>query len=333
MNAIETMNLTKRFGNLIAVDHVSFSVKWNEIFGFLGPNGAGKTTTINMLITLMKPTEGEAFVADYNVVENPEEVRKRIGVVFQDPTLDRHLTGWENLWIHGRIYGIPKRELKIRIKEFLEFVELDNWANVQVKNYSGGMMRRLEIARALICNPEILFLDEPTLGLDPQTRVKIWDYIVKLKKEMGVTIFLTTHYMEEAEKLCDKVAIIDYGKIISMGTVNELKHSIGGEVVYIKTNDANYLAILASKIESEGFAEKTKIICNEILAVYTKKASETIPMIFDVAQKLKIKVAEITYHIPTLEDVFLKFTGRHLRDEKVDFFEHFRMSRMRRWRK
>ena len=333
MDAVEAKGLTKKFGDLVAVDHVDFNVKWGELFGFLGPNGAGKTTTINMLITLLKPTEGTATVAGYDILKEPEKVRKKIGVVFQDPTLDRQLTGWENLWIHGKIYGLSSVELKTRIREFLNFVELENWANVQVKNYSGGMMRRLEVARALLYDPEILFLDEPTLGLDPQTRVHIWNYIQRLRKERKVTIFLTTHYMDEAEKLCDRVAIIDHGKIIANGTVEELKSLIGNEIIYVRINNANKLHSFIQVLRGQGFAEKVQPISDNMASISTKKASETIPMVFDIAQGLGVNVNEVTYHAPTLEDVFLNLTGRRLRDEKASFFDHVRMRRMRRIRR
>ncbi|RLG36409.1 MAG: ABC transporter ATP-binding protein, partial [Thermoproteota archaeon] len=230
--AIEADGLTKRFGDFTAVDHVSFTVEEGEIFGFLGPNGAGKTTTINMLITLMRPTEGTARVAGHDVVAEPDRVRERISVVFQDPTLDRRLTGWENLWIHGRLYGIPRDELAERIERAARFTEIERWLHVTVDRYSGGMMRRLEIARALLYEADVIFLDEPTVGLDPQTRARIWEYIRALRRE-GLTIFLTTHYMDEAERLCDRVAIIDHGRIVAMGTVDELKSIVGGEVVYV----------------------------------------------------------------------------------------------------
>ena len=231
---IEVENLTKKFGDFYAVKGISFKVKKGEVFAFLGPNGAGKTTTINMITTLLKPTSGTIRVAGYDAIKNPNEVRKRIGIVFQDMTLDRELTAYENLYIHGRIYGYKGEELKRRIEEMLNFVELYEHRNRIVKYFSGGMIRRLEIARALIHKPEILFLDEPTVGLDPQTRVHIWDYIKEMKKEHDMTIFLTTHYMEEAENLADRIAIIDNGKIIAIGTVDELKSIVGDDIVYLK---------------------------------------------------------------------------------------------------
>jgi len=333
MEAIEAEGLTKRFGDLVAVDHVDFQVEWGEVFGFLGPNGAGKTTTINMLITIMKPTEGTAKVAGYEILTEPDKIRRKIAVVFQDPTLDRQLTGWENLWIHGRIYGVPPAKLRGRIAELLEFVGLERWAKTQVKYYSGGMMRRLEIARALLYNPEILFLDEPTLGLDPQTRAQIWEYIQMLKRDEGTTIFLTTHYMEEAERLCDRVAIIDHGKIVSIGSVKELKDSVGGEVIYVKVDPYVEIQSFARAVKEHSFAEKIQIVNGRTIGIFTKDAPGGIPLVFEVAQSLGVGVAEVAYHSPTLEEVFLKFTGRRLRDETAGFFEHARMVVRSRWRR
>ncbi|KYH42125.1 MAG: putative daunorubicin resistance ABC transporter, ATP-binding protein, partial [Candidatus Bathyarchaeota archaeon B63] len=213
--AVRTVGLTKRFGELIAVDHVSFEVRRGEIFGFLGPNGAGKTTTIRMLTTLLKPTEGTAEVWGHDILKERDAVRRSLGIVFQDPSLDDLLTGRENLEFHGRIYGIPKAERERRIKELLELAQLSERADDLVRTYSGGMRRRLEIARGLMHHPKVLFLDEPTLGLDPQTRRAVWSYIQRMNKDEEVTIFLTTHYMEEADHLCERIAIIDYGRIVA----------------------------------------------------------------------------------------------------------------------
>jgi len=324
--------LTKTFGTLKAVDEVSFTVKRGEIFGFLGPNGAGKTTTINLLTTLMKPTSGRGMVAGFDVQKEPQKVRERIGVLFQDLTLDRELTGWENLWIHGLIYGVPRGLLRSRIRELLAFVELEDWAGSQVKKYSGGMQRRLQIAAALLHRPEILFLDEPTLGLDPQTRAHIWDYILFLQRNEKVTVFLTTHYMDEAERLCHRTAIIDHGRIIALGSPEELKRALGSEVVYVQ---------LASKSlqETERMAESLKG-CREFsrvhvvrpgeISVSAARAPEAIPKIFEKAEGLTVKIREVTYHMPTLEDVFLHLTGRKLRDEEVSGMEAVRIRH--RWR-
>ncbi|MFH0833007.1 MAG: ATP-binding cassette domain-containing protein [Candidatus Aenigmatarchaeota archaeon] len=222
MDAIKIENLTKKFNGFTAVDSVSFDVKQGELFGLLGPNGAGKTTTISMLSTILKPTAGTAKLCDYDVMKNQGDVRKCIGIVFQTSTLDDELTGKENLDMHGRLYHIDRVEREGRITLVLKLVDLTDKADVQVKKYSGGMKRRLEIARGLMHKPRVLFLDEPTLGLDPQTRRNIWDFIKKLKED-GVTIILTTHYMEEADYLCDRIAIIDHGKIIALDTPKNLK--------------------------------------------------------------------------------------------------------------
>jgi len=330
---IEARELTKAFGDLVAVDHVSFEVKKGEIFGFLGPNGAGKTTTINMLITLLKPTEGEAWVAGFSVLEEPHEVRKRIGVVFQDPTVDRRLTGRENLWIHGRMYGISGSELKERIKEALELVELERWADVVVRKYSGGMVRRLEIARTLLCEPEVLFLDEPTLGLDPQTRAHIWDYIEALRREKGITIFLTTHYMEEADRLCDRVAIIDKGRIIALGTPSELKSTVGLGVVYVRLSEVSPVKEFVRAVLNDGLVEEARPAGRNRIAMFVRDAPKFIPRLFEKASELDVTISEITYHMPTLDDVFLRLTGRGLRDAEAGLMEHIRARMMARFRR
>ncbi len=316
--AISVRNLVKKFGDLVAVNNVSFDIRNGEIFGFLGPNGAGKTTTINILVTVMKPTEGQAFVAGYNVIEEPVKVREKIGVVFQDNTADRNLTGWENLYIHGLIYGLKGNDLKRRIEDALEFAELTRFKDVPVKNYSGGMMRRLEIARALMHSPEVLFLDEPTIGLDPQTRAKIWEYIRMLRKEERVTIFMTTHYMDEAEELCDRVAIIDHGKIMAMGSPDELKSSLGGDMIYIKVSGySDAIRKFADEVIREDIALSYKIIeVEDLVAFSVKHASKVIPIIFELANIFNIKIEEIKYTQPSLGDVFLHYTGRELRDEE-----------------
>lgn len=220
---IEVENLTKKFGDFTAVDSISFSIKNGEIFAFLGPNGAGKTTTIRMLTTLLKPTSGRIKMNGFDPLKNQDEVRKSFGIVFQDPSLDDELTALENMEFHGVLYNVPKDVRRTRIEQLLKYVELWDRKNDFVKNFSGGMKRRLEVARGLIHHPKIIFLDEPTLGLDPQTRSHIWNYIKSLNKEEDMTVFFTTHYMEEAERVAQRVAIIDHGKIISQGTPAELK--------------------------------------------------------------------------------------------------------------
>jgi len=231
-DTIEVSGLTKVFdGSVRAVDEINFVVKGGEILGFLGPNGAGKTTTLNMLSTLLKPTSGTATVNGHDIVEEPDAVRRSIGYVFQDPTLDIELTGRENLDFHGRLYGINRSLRKQRIEEMLEVVQLTDRADNLVKTYSGGMKRRLEIARGLLHHPQVLFLDEPTLGLDPQTRRSIWEHIQRLNQEKKITIILTTHYTEEADYLCDRILIIDFGKIVALDTPDKLKAKLEGDVV------------------------------------------------------------------------------------------------------
>ena len=284
-----------------------------------------------MLTTLLKPTEGKAWVAGYDVVEQPHQVRKRIGVVFQDVALDWELTGFENLWIYGMIQGVGERELREKVPKLLEFVGLSGWADTQVKRYSGGMMRRLEIAQIMVHSPEIIFLDEPTLGLDPQTRVHVWDYIRELRSEFGTTVFLTTHYMEEAEKLCDRVAIIDHGKIIALGTPEELVSKLEGEVVYVRFEQGLNKAAV-ERVGELGCVLGVRVVEGDRVAVSVRRASEAIPEIIDACSKAGAKVAEVTYHRPSLEDVFISLTGRGLRDEKWDWVSHMRLSRARRMR-
>ena len=241
LEIIKTNNLTKKFNDFTAVDHISFSVREGEIFGFLGPNGAGKTTTIKMLTTLLYPTEGSAELSGFNVIKKRDDVRKHIGVVFQEPALDTELTGRENLDFHARIYGLDKDKRKKRAAEVLKLVDLEGKKDEVVKNYSGGMKRRLEIARGLMHYPTVLFLDEPTLGLDTQTRRAIWEYVKKMNKEEKTTIFLTTHYMDEADYLCDRVGIIDHGKILVIDSTTSLKNAVGNDVITLSCSDIEEL--------------------------------------------------------------------------------------------
>ncbi len=309
---IETRNLVKKFKDVTAVDSVSFKVYRNEIYGLLGPNGAGKTTTINILITLLKPTSGEAYIDGIDVVKKPAEVRKRIGVVFQDPSLDMFLTAYENMYIHGRIYGLSGRELEKRIYELLDFVDLKQYANKVVRYFSGGMRRRLEIARALIHEPEILFLDEPTIGLDPQTRNRVWEYITRIKREKGVTILMTTHYMDEAEMLCDRIAIMDHGKIIAEGTADYLKSLVGSDVVIVRFQGQKSTCLEPG----DGI-----LSCKEIMGgveLIVKDATKILPRIFEEYELRGASIAEISYRRPSLNEVFLHLTGRELRDSLED---------------
>ncbi len=309
--AISVDGLVKKFGNFTAVDRVSFSVKNGEIFGLLGPNGAGKTTTISILSTILNLTSGNATVNGKSVSRDKDAVRKLIGIVFQDPSLDDELTGRENLDIHARLYGVRGREKKEAIDRVLKLVELDDKADKQVKTYSGGMKRRLEIARGFIHNPKILFLDEPTIGLDPQTRRKIWDYIKHLNETERLTIILTTHYMEEADELCDRIAIIDHGRIIKLDTSERLKDSLGGDIIRIGTNASKKLIHL---IKSKRIAKNAKEYDGGVETA-TKDGSKAIPRIIEIAKDNGIDVSYTTLKRPTLEDVFISLTGKEIREE------------------
>ncbi len=312
MEIIKTHNLTKKFDKLTAVDNVSFSVKKGEIFGFLGPNGAGKTTTIKMLTTLLNPTGGSAEVAGFNIIKQRDMVRQNIGVVFQEPALDIELTGKENLEYHARMYGLSKNKRESRIKDVLQLVDLENKKKVFVKKYSGGMKRRLEIARGLMHYPKVLFLDEPTLGLDSQTRRAIWSYIKKMNMEEGTTIFLTTHYMEEADFLCDRVGIIDYGKILIMDSTLNLKNSVGNDVITLSSQDNEKLA---EKLKKEPWIKNIKQY-DSFLTLGVEKGEEKIPVIIEIGQSHNIRIKSISVRKPTLDDVFLHFTGRTIRDQE-----------------
>ena len=246
MPIIEVKNLIKKFDQTTAVDNISFTIEKGEIFAFLGPNGAGKTTTIKMLTTLLDPTGGTISLNGFNVVENPSDTRKSFGIVFQDPSLDTELTAYENMEFHGVLYGLSRKVANPRIKELLTLVELDDRKDDFVKNFSGGMKRRLEIARGLLHHPKVLFLDEPTIGLDPQTRNHIWGYIKNLSEKEGITVFLTTHYMEEAERVANRVAIIDHGKIVKEGTAESLKRETGKDSL----EDA-FIALTGNTIRSD----------------------------------------------------------------------------------
>jgi len=325
MAIIEARGLTKRFDGLVAVDHIDLDVEEGEIFGFLGPNGAGKTTTIKMLTTLLKPSEGEAKVCGYDVVKQPDLVRKSIGVVFQEPALDDQLTGRENLDFHARLYGLNRREREERVEEVLKLVGLEDRADELVKNYSGGMRRRLEIARGFIHHPRILFLDEPTLGLDVQTRRAIWSYIMELNKREGITIFLTTHYLEEADKLSDRVAIIDNGKILAVDSPRKLKDMIGSDVITLRCSEPSRLKNI---LESVSWVRDVK--CHgEELSIYVELGETKIPKIIRIAEEYGIRINSITLREPSLEDVYLNFTGKTIREEVKPMM---RPPRLRGWR-
>lgn len=321
MYAIKVDNLTKRFDEVVAVDHISFTVDAGELFGLLGPNGAGKTTVINMLSTLLKPTSGYGAVAGFDISKSKDDVRRSIGVVFQETALDIKLTGRENLEFHAMMYGMGKEERRKRIKEVLELVELTEKESVWVEKYSGGMKRRLEIARGLIHKPKVLFLDEPTLGLDTQTRRHIWDYIKKLNKEGEVTIILTSHYMEEADFLCDRVAIMDNGKFVASDSPEKLKDILGGDVVSMEIEGD--LESLMGQLKSLEWIE-TSTKHGEVLILTMEKGERRIPQLINVAQKNGVNVTCVHLRKPSLEDVFLHFTGRTIREQEASQSERNR---------
>jgi len=317
---VETQNITKKFGEFVAVDSVSLSIQPGEIFGLLGPNGAGKTTLISMLCTTLVPSSGSASINGFDIAKRPGDVRKSIGIVFQDQSLDDRLTGRENLELHATLYGLDAATAAERIGRVLDLVELKDKAGSLVRTYSGGMKRRLEIGRGLVHYPKVLFLDEPTIGLDPQTREHIWEYIKELAARERITILMTTHYMEEAEMLCTRIAIIDRGKIIALGTPDELKAMLGGETVVLKVKDADEPAV-QDKIAA-AFPHAKCFDGRMVLSV--KSAEKEIRGIFEDAKKAGIEIEEASMHRPTLNDVFLKLTGREIRDEKAGAAELMR---------
>ncbi len=312
MQAIVTDDLTREFNGLTAVDHVTLQIKKGELFGLLGPNGAGKTTFIHMLCTILPPTEGTAKVAGFDIHQNPDSVRAAIGIVFQDPSLDNRLTGRENLDFHGRVYGMKKIQREERIGEILKLVELEKRANTLVQTYSSGMRRRLEIARGLMHHPKIMFLDEPTLGLDPQTRRKIWEYIQMLNRQEGITVLLTTHYMDEAEYLCDRVGIIDYGKIIALDEPEKLKDQLEGDIVSLEVPQPKKYAEV---FRGRKYVKEVKIV-GDYLYLTVTGGEKTIPKLMDIVAKRGGKVHSVGLRSPTLEDVFIRYTGRGIREEE-----------------
>lgn len=316
MSVIEVKNLVKKFDDITAVDGVTFDVQKGEIFGFLGPNGAGKSTTISILATLLEPTSGVAKINNFSVTENRNDVRKSIGLVFQDPSLDDRLTAEENLHFHARLYGVSADDYKKRVDEVLDLVELRDRRNDIVRTYSGGMKRRLEIARGLIHYPAVLFLDEPTLGLDPQTRAHLWEYILKLKREKGMTIFMTTHYMNEAE-FCDRIAVIDRGKIVALDMPANLKKKIGGDVIRMKSAEKEKLGkeIMAK------YGLETKEGEGDAVQIEVANAETFMPRLFN---ELDSKIESIELRRPTLDDVFLSLTGRMIREEHASEKDAFR---------
>jgi ABC-2 type transport system ATP-binding protein len=321
---IRVENLVKKFGELVAVNDISFSVAPGEIFGFLGPNGAGKTTTINILCTLARPTSGRATINGFDVVRQQSQVRQSIGLVFQDPSLDERLSGLQNLRFHAMVYHVPSSVREQRIEQVLRMVELWDRRNSEVRTYSGGMKRRIELARGLLHRPRVLFLDEPTLGLDPQTRSHMWDYILELKRQEGTTIFLTTHYMEEAEK-ADRIAIIDYGKIVALDSPQNLKKIVGQDIVSLKTDDndrASEEIRLGYQIEARrdgGWLTFDVANGEEFLPAFIKQ--------------LRTRILSVSLRRPSLDDVFLRLTGRGMRQEGTgDEFKEMAHQHSRRMR-
>jgi ABC-2 type transport system ATP-binding protein len=313
MNAIEVNGLTKRFGGLVAVDHVRLSVREGELFGLLGPNGAGKTTLIRMLTTLTPPTEGSAQVAGHDVRKDAEAVRNSIGVIPQALTSDPELTAEENMEIHAKVYGVPARERKERIRHLLESVDLSRFAKSLVGTFSGGMRRRLEIARGMVHSPRILFLDEPTSGLDPVSRTNVWEMIEKLQGQSALTILLTTHYMDEADKLCERIAIVDRGKLVALDTPARLKQGVAAHEVV----EAEFAGAPATWHETLARLPGAVNISEQegMVRIRTLNGPETLGALMDSARQQAVQVRHVTVQSTSLDDVFLHFTGRQLRDE------------------
>lgn len=314
---IKILNLVKKYGNLTAVDNLTLDIDENEVFGLLGSNGAGKTTTIHMLATLLKPTSGTATVNGYDITNQPAKVRASIGIVFQAPSSDDMLTGYENLHLHAMLYSVPRHTRKQRIEEVLELVGLTERKHDQVKTYSGGMRRRLEIARGLLHKPKVMFLDEPTLGLDPASRESMWKYVRRLVEEEKVTIILTTHYMEEADMLCDRIAIIDKGRIVALDTPAKLKAGLGGDIIRIKTK--KFMQQDIDKIRQFSFVHKLEQ-SDGFLVLSVDNAKRDLPVLL---QNVEAESAEFTS--PTLNDVFIQLTGRNIDKEQAEggFMERY----------
>jgi ABC-2 type transport system ATP-binding protein len=315
MSVIQVNELSKSFGKIKAVCEVSFQVNEGEIFGFLGPNGAGKTTTINMLCTLIRPTGGTAAINGFDVVKQRSDVRRSIGLVFQDPALDEYLSAEQNLRFHAYAYDVPRDVREKRITEALQLVELLDRRKSKVRTFSGGMKRRLEIARGLLHNPKVLFMDEPTLGLDPQTRRHIWDYVLALRKQIHLTIFLTTHYLDEAEN-CDRIGIIDKGRIVALDTPDNLKEAMGGDVITLKAGDNE----AAAKELKEKF-NLSPVLKDGDVNFHVPHGEVFLPKLM---QNFQTPLISINLRRPTLDDVFLKLTGRAIREEEASGMDQMR---------
>jgi ABC-2 type transport system ATP-binding protein len=313
--AVLVADLVKRYGEIEAVRGIGFEVQPGETFGFLGPNGAGKSTTIKILCTLADPTSGTARVAGYDVKTQRDTVRRNIGLVFQDTTLDSYLTGEQNLRFHADLYGVPRQQLAPRMRQVLEMVGLWERRESVVATYSGGMKRRLEIARGLLHAPRVLFLDEPTVGLDPQTRTSIWEYINDLKQREDITIFLTTHYMDEAEN-CDRIAIIDHGKIVALDTPQNLKASVGKDRVQIRTTDDQ-----AAIEELKEHFQIDAAIHEAMVTFKVESGEQFVPRLF---AGLPVAIKSVSVSRPTLDDVFMSYTGTTIRDAEASGTDQMR---------
>lgn len=311
-NAIETQGIARRFGDVVAVDGIDLAIPRGEIYGFLGPNGAGKTTVVRMLITLLMPTEGTASVAGFDVVSQPNEIRLRIGAALQDAALDPKQTGRELLRLQGRLYGLSRREVDTRLEELSSLVDIGDAMDRFIGTYSGGMKRRLDLAAALIHNPEVLFLDEPTTGLDPMSRNRVWDEVNRINQELGVTIFLTTQYMEEADTLAHRVGIINHGKLVAEGTPAALKRSMGSDIIIAKVDGRGELARQA--LAGLDSVSDTSVSGSEVI-VHVSNGAASISDVALALARSNINVAEITLRTPTLDDVFLRFTGARMEEE------------------
>ncbi|UCG38805.1 MAG: ATP-binding cassette domain-containing protein [bacterium] len=322
--AVQTFELTRRFGPVTAVDRLDLAIGRGEIFGLLGPNGAGKTTTLSMLATLLPPTSGSAVVAGHDISTGKDAVRRAIGLVFQDPSTDEELTAWENMDFHGRLYGVPRAKRWKRIPELLDMVELGDRTRHRVKTFSGGMKRRLEIARGFLHHPKVLFLDEPTTGLDPQTRRRIWDHILEINRSRSLTILLTTHSMEEADALCSRIAIMDHGSVIAMGTPAELKDDLGGDVVSITVADGT--DPVESIFDDKPWVRTVRSRDGQV-DLTVRGGEDHIPQILRLLESAGIEARSLTLKKPTLEDVFIHHTGRGIRDSEADTVERMRQRR------
>jgi ABC-2 type transport system ATP-binding protein len=313
METIKIVNLTKKYGPLTAVDAINLQIDKGEIFGLLGPNGAGKTTTLMMLTSLLRPTSGSAIINGFDVLIQPTQVRESIGMVFQDTSSDPVLTAYENLKLHALLYNVPLKLINARIDTVLSLVDLEKRKHDVVRTFSGGMRRRMEIARGLLHEPQIFFLDEPTLGLDPQTRDHIWEYIKSLAERINMTIVLTTHYMEEAEKLCDRIAIIDRGKIVAMDSPANLIRTVGGDIVHLRGN------LRLDELDKLPYVKEIKKV-GEYYHLSVENAGRNLQKLLSVAGTIEF----VEVHSPDLNDVFLQYTGRAMREEEGDTIDQFR---------